>query len=333
MNDQNIKKKSVLKFSIFELPRLCPSPLPPSKHPNRVKTTERGYCAFIVRRPMCRGRGAGGRADHEFCALPPGVPPTYGEWQHGVTSRLKLCLFRAHPPMSRPGRTGPPAGESPDAAKGASAEWGGLRASPIENRVCWWPPPREGRSCSDVAPAGTPAVLWHPTGRTRSPCRVEVHVLCPVPCAPCAVSTCAICRCALCVVLGAARTPTPACPVCLGWRAPCAVRCATCAPSACAAWCCALWIVLCAVSARVSACPVHPTSPTTACGGRGGRAEFAWGRGCLSPCANSAAEMLPNTSCSLRAAPEGGGGVVCHRQARRARFACTSWRGHRVAVW
>ena len=46
MNDQNIQKKSVLKISIFELPRLenCirrlwPSPLPPSKHPNRVKST------------------------------------------------------------------------------------------------------------------------------------------------------------------------------------------------------------------------------------------------------------------------------------------------------
>ena len=46
MNSQNIKKKTVLKISIFELPRvencnsrLCPAPLPPSKHPNRVKST------------------------------------------------------------------------------------------------------------------------------------------------------------------------------------------------------------------------------------------------------------------------------------------------------
>ena len=42
LNGKNIKQIS----SIFELPRvenctsrLCPSPLPPSKHPNRVKST------------------------------------------------------------------------------------------------------------------------------------------------------------------------------------------------------------------------------------------------------------------------------------------------------
>ena len=45
---QNIKK-SVLKISIVELlrvenciSRLCPSPLPPSKHPKRVKSTGKG---------------------------------------------------------------------------------------------------------------------------------------------------------------------------------------------------------------------------------------------------------------------------------------------------
>ena len=46
VNGQNIKKKIVLEISILELPglencisRLCPSPLPPSKHPNRVENT------------------------------------------------------------------------------------------------------------------------------------------------------------------------------------------------------------------------------------------------------------------------------------------------------
>ena len=41
-----ISKELVLKISTFELSRvencisrLCPSPLPPSKHPNRVKST------------------------------------------------------------------------------------------------------------------------------------------------------------------------------------------------------------------------------------------------------------------------------------------------------
>ena len=41
---QNIKKKFISEISIFELPklencisRLCPSPLPLSKHPNRGK--------------------------------------------------------------------------------------------------------------------------------------------------------------------------------------------------------------------------------------------------------------------------------------------------------
>ena len=62
------------------------------------------------------------------------------------------------------------------------------------------------RACTAVAPAG----------RARSPCRVEVHVLCVVPGAPCAISSCAICRCELCAVLEAARTPTLACPACLG---------------------------------------------------------------------------------------------------------------------
>ena len=45
LNGYNIKK-SVLEISILELQRvdncisrLCPSPLPPSKHPNRVKKT------------------------------------------------------------------------------------------------------------------------------------------------------------------------------------------------------------------------------------------------------------------------------------------------------
>ena len=45
MNGQN-NKKSVLKISFFELPRvencisrLCPSPLLLSKHPNRMKST------------------------------------------------------------------------------------------------------------------------------------------------------------------------------------------------------------------------------------------------------------------------------------------------------
>ena len=48
MKCQNIKN-SGLKISIFELPRvencmsrLCPSPLPLYKHPNRVKTHEEG---------------------------------------------------------------------------------------------------------------------------------------------------------------------------------------------------------------------------------------------------------------------------------------------------
>ena len=53
VDGKNIKK-SVLKISIFELPRLencisrlCPGPLgspppPPPKHPNRVKNTQRG---------------------------------------------------------------------------------------------------------------------------------------------------------------------------------------------------------------------------------------------------------------------------------------------------
>ena len=45
MNGQNTKK-TVLKISMVELPRvencisrLCPSPLPPSRHPNWVKST------------------------------------------------------------------------------------------------------------------------------------------------------------------------------------------------------------------------------------------------------------------------------------------------------
>ena len=46
MNGQNIKKIGFENFENFELlrvenciSRLCPSPLPPSKHPNRVKST------------------------------------------------------------------------------------------------------------------------------------------------------------------------------------------------------------------------------------------------------------------------------------------------------
>ena len=49
--------------------------------------------------------------------------------------------------------------------------------------------------------------------------------------------------------------------------------------------------------------PLLSATPRT--GGGGGGAELAWGRdkGCPPPCAMSTAEMLPNISCSPRAAP------------------------------
>ena len=51
LDGQSIKKNSVSKITIFELPRLencmsrlCPRPLPPPppRHPNGVKNTQRG---------------------------------------------------------------------------------------------------------------------------------------------------------------------------------------------------------------------------------------------------------------------------------------------------
>ena len=60
-----------------------------------------------------------------------------------------------------------------------------------------------------------PALLWHPAGRARGPCRVEVHAQRAQPCAPCAcaicVVPCAICRCALCPVSTGAPSACAAC--------------------------------------------------------------------------------------------------------------------------
>ena len=90
-----------------------------------------------------------------------------------------------------PPRTRPPAGESPDAAEGATTEGGGLRASSTENKVRWRPPPRgaahaatshvQARMQYHGTLQGAPVV---PAGG-RCTCRVLcpvslVPVLCPV---------------------------------------------------------------------------------------------------------------------------------------------------------
>ena len=52
--------------------RCAPDPLGPRPpHPNRVKNTKRGYCAFIVHEPMYRGRGAGGKGPSRSSAPSP----------------------------------------------------------------------------------------------------------------------------------------------------------------------------------------------------------------------------------------------------------------------
>ena len=119
--------------------------------------------------------GLGERPTPESCAPPPWAPPAYGGWRHGGTRRLRLYLFRTHPPVLPPLWSWPPAGELPGAAEGTTAEGGGLWASPIENNVDWRPALRNtGRSCRNDGVAGAP-VLLHPAGHACAPYPVSVR--------------------------------------------------------------------------------------------------------------------------------------------------------------
>ena len=173
-------------------------------------------------------------------------------------------------------------------------------------------------------PQGAPAVL--------AGGRCTCGVMCLVPLVP--VQSVAV-HCAPCSVLHAHLHL----PALRAWasvpHALCAVPVVHPQPMQPGAMHCGLCSVL-PVPASLCALLALGTLPPVRGGGRGGGgAELAWGRdeGCPSPCAISAAEMLPNISCSPKAAPQGGGGVACRRQARRARSACSSWRGHYVAFW
>ena len=175
--------------------------------------------------------------------------------------------------MSPPKQDWPTAGEWPDATESATAEGGGLRVSPTENKVCWQPPPREGRSCSDIVRAGAPALLWHPAGRARSPCRVEVHVPHAVPCAPCAcnLSLCTVC-CARC------HTHTYTCLPCVPWLA-CSMRCALChwcTLSLCSLVLCTIGRPLCCLCPRVClpCLPVTTLNPLTCLNPKGGHSVY-----------------------------------------------------------
>ena len=114
LDGQSIKKKSVLEISTLELPRpenfisrLCaldplvtPLPPPPRTHPNRVKNTSGGY-SLLVSMSLCtevEGLGGKGRS-RSFAPSPRALPPACGARRNRGTSRSRLCLFRARPPV------------------------------------------------------------------------------------------------------------------------------------------------------------------------------------------------------------------------------------------